>query len=183
MRSASSDLSAQIKAAKAANPDSMIALSYPPDTFMLTEQSIANDFNPKLQFPRRRHGLPELQGQVRRQGQRHLRPRRLGSERPRHEGVLRAPQGREQGPGAGPLGQRRTPTPGCRCCSRRSSVSARSTVPRSCRRCKTGTFKTVQRRPEAPRQSRRQRLARRPVAGRRVLRHCAATGPAPSSRW
>ena len=44
------DLSAQITAAKAAKPDSMIALSYPPDTFMLTEQSAANDFNPKLKF-------------------------------------------------------------------------------------------------------------------------------------
>ena len=28
----------------------MIALSYPPDTFMLTEQAIANDFNPKMRF-------------------------------------------------------------------------------------------------------------------------------------
>jgi branched-chain amino acid transport system substrate-binding protein len=46
----SADLSAQIKAAKAANPDVMIAFSYPPDTFMLTEQSIANDFNPKVKF-------------------------------------------------------------------------------------------------------------------------------------
>ena len=45
-----SDLSAQIKAAKAADPDTMIAFSYPPDTFMLTEQSIANDFNPKVKF-------------------------------------------------------------------------------------------------------------------------------------
>jgi branched-chain amino acid transport system substrate-binding protein len=44
------DLSAQIKAAKAAEPDVMIALSYPPDTFMLTEQSMANDFNPKIKF-------------------------------------------------------------------------------------------------------------------------------------
>jgi branched-chain amino acid transport system substrate-binding protein len=44
------DLSTQIKAAKAANPDTMIALSYPPDTLMLTEQSIANDFNPKIKF-------------------------------------------------------------------------------------------------------------------------------------
>ncbi len=44
------DLSAQIKAAKGANPDTMLALSYPPDTFMLTEQSIANDFNPKMKF-------------------------------------------------------------------------------------------------------------------------------------
>jgi branched-chain amino acid transport system substrate-binding protein len=45
-----SDLSAQIKAAKAANPDIMIAFSYPPDTFMLTEQAAANDFNPKFKF-------------------------------------------------------------------------------------------------------------------------------------
>ena len=45
-----SDLSAQIKAAKAAAPDTMIAFSYPPDTFMLTEQSIANDFSPKVKF-------------------------------------------------------------------------------------------------------------------------------------
>lgn len=44
------DLSAQINAAKAANPDSLIAISYPPDTFMLTEQSIANGFTPKLRF-------------------------------------------------------------------------------------------------------------------------------------
>jgi branched-chain amino acid transport system substrate-binding protein len=28
----------------------MIALSYPPDTFMITEQSLANDFNPKIKF-------------------------------------------------------------------------------------------------------------------------------------
>jgi branched-chain amino acid transport system substrate-binding protein len=45
-----SDLSAQIKAAKAAAPDTMVAFSYPPDTFMLTEQSIANDFSPKVKF-------------------------------------------------------------------------------------------------------------------------------------
>jgi branched-chain amino acid transport system substrate-binding protein len=45
-----SDLSTQIKAAKAAGPDSMIALSYPPDTFMITEQSLANDFKPKVRF-------------------------------------------------------------------------------------------------------------------------------------
>jgi branched-chain amino acid transport system substrate-binding protein len=28
----------------------MIALSYPPDTFMITEQSLANDFKPKIRF-------------------------------------------------------------------------------------------------------------------------------------
>lgn len=44
------DLTTEIKAAKAAGPDSMIALSYPPDTFMLTEQSFANGFNPKIRF-------------------------------------------------------------------------------------------------------------------------------------
>jgi branched-chain amino acid transport system substrate-binding protein len=44
------DLSAQVNAAKAANPDSMIAISYPPDTFMLTEQTIANGFTPKVRF-------------------------------------------------------------------------------------------------------------------------------------
>jgi branched-chain amino acid transport system substrate-binding protein len=46
----SADLSAQIKAAKAADPDIMIAFSYPPDTFMLTEQALANDFNPKVKY-------------------------------------------------------------------------------------------------------------------------------------
>jgi branched-chain amino acid transport system substrate-binding protein len=44
------DLSTEIKAAKAANPDTMIALSYPPDTFMLTEQAAANGFSPKIRF-------------------------------------------------------------------------------------------------------------------------------------
>jgi branched-chain amino acid transport system substrate-binding protein len=44
------DLSAQIKAAKAAGADTLIALSYPPDTFMLTEQMLLNGFNPKIRF-------------------------------------------------------------------------------------------------------------------------------------
>ena len=44
------DLSAQIKAAKTANPDTLIAVSYPPDTFMITEQAMLNDFNPKMKF-------------------------------------------------------------------------------------------------------------------------------------
>lgn len=44
------DLSAQINAAKAAKPDTLIAISYPPDTFMITEQSIANAFTPKVRF-------------------------------------------------------------------------------------------------------------------------------------
>jgi branched-chain amino acid transport system substrate-binding protein len=45
-----SDLSVQIKAAKASGADTMVAFSYPPDTFMLTEQSIANDYNPKIKY-------------------------------------------------------------------------------------------------------------------------------------
>ena len=94
------DLSTEIKAAKAANPDTLIALSYPPDTFMLTEQSIANDFNPKIRFLGVGVGLPELQGQVRRQGERHLRPRRLGPQRAGHEGLLRASQGPAANKGA-----------------------------------------------------------------------------------
>jgi branched-chain amino acid transport system substrate-binding protein len=44
------DLSTQIKAAKATEPGSLIALSYPPDTFMITEQSLAAGFNPKIKF-------------------------------------------------------------------------------------------------------------------------------------
>ncbi len=44
------DLSTQINAAKATGPDSFIALSYPPDTVMITEQSLAADFKPKIQF-------------------------------------------------------------------------------------------------------------------------------------
>lgn len=44
------DLSAQINAAKGAKPDTLIAISYPPDTFMITEQSIANGFTPKVRF-------------------------------------------------------------------------------------------------------------------------------------
>ena len=28
----------------------MVAFSYPPDTFMLTEQATTNDFNPKVKF-------------------------------------------------------------------------------------------------------------------------------------
>lgn len=44
------DFSAAVKAAKAANPDTMLALTYPEDTFMLTEQAMANGFNPKIRF-------------------------------------------------------------------------------------------------------------------------------------
>jgi branched-chain amino acid transport system substrate-binding protein len=44
------DLSTQINAAKASGADSFIALSYPPDTMMITEQSLAAGFKPKVQF-------------------------------------------------------------------------------------------------------------------------------------
>lgn len=45
-----SDLSAQIRAAAATKPDTFIAWSYPPDTFMLTEQSAAAGFAPKVRL-------------------------------------------------------------------------------------------------------------------------------------
>jgi branched-chain amino acid transport system substrate-binding protein len=44
------DLSEQIQAAKAAEPDILLAWSYPPDTFLITEQALANDFNPKFKL-------------------------------------------------------------------------------------------------------------------------------------
>jgi branched-chain amino acid transport system substrate-binding protein len=44
------DLSGQIKSAKAQNPDSFIAFSYPRDTIMMTEAAQVNGFNPKMFF-------------------------------------------------------------------------------------------------------------------------------------
>ena len=146
-----SDLSTQIKAAKAAGPDTMIALSYPPDTFMITEQSLANDFKPKIRFLGVGSGVPALQGQVRRQDRRRLQPRRLGPERPGHAGLLRAPQGLHRRQGARPLGERRH--------LRRLAGAAAGDRERGRDRprqdpgqeLKTGTFKTVAGRPEARR--------------------------------
>lgn len=42
------DLSPLLKKIKAANPDALIAITYPPDTMMITEQSRVIDLNPKL---------------------------------------------------------------------------------------------------------------------------------------
>jgi branched-chain amino acid transport system substrate-binding protein len=42
------DLSPLLKKIKAANPDALIAVTYPPDAFMITEQSMVIDLNPKL---------------------------------------------------------------------------------------------------------------------------------------
>ena len=127
-----SDLSAQIKAAKAANPDIMIAFSYPPDTFMLTEQAMANDFNPKFKFLSVGVAFPSYKGKFGDKIRRHLRPRRLGPERARRQGVRRAPQGREQGR-AGPLGllQHLRRVAGAAAGDR--AAWARSTAPRSSR--------------------------------------------------
>ncbi len=84
--------------------------------------------------PGRRLGLPQLQGQVRRQGERHPGSRRLRSGRAGHEGVFRAPQGREQGPGARPLGQPQHLRRVAGAAAGDRDASARSTTPRSCRR-------------------------------------------------
>jgi branched-chain amino acid transport system substrate-binding protein len=45
-----SDLTNEVKAAKASGADTFIAASYPPDTFMLTGTSIAQTYNPKIYY-------------------------------------------------------------------------------------------------------------------------------------
>jgi branched-chain amino acid transport system substrate-binding protein len=45
-----SDLTNEIKEAKASGADTFIAYSYPPDTFMLTGTAIAQGFNPKIYY-------------------------------------------------------------------------------------------------------------------------------------
>jgi branched-chain amino acid transport system substrate-binding protein len=44
------DLQPLIREAMAANPDAFVAMSYPPDTFMLTEQCQIVGFNPKFMY-------------------------------------------------------------------------------------------------------------------------------------
>lgn len=46
----SSDLQPVIREAMAANPDAFVAMSYPPDTFMLTEQAQIIGFNPQIMY-------------------------------------------------------------------------------------------------------------------------------------
>ena len=128
-----SDLSAQIKAAKAAAPDTMIAFSYPPDTFMLTEQSIANDFNPKVKFLGVGVAFPNYKGKF---GDKVNGTFGLGAWNPNGpgmQGLVRAPQGPDTRPGAGSLGELQHLRRAAGRCSRRSSRSARSTDPRSSR--------------------------------------------------
>ena len=45
-----SDLQPLVREAMATNPDAFIAFSYPPDTFMLTEQCQIVGFNPQLMY-------------------------------------------------------------------------------------------------------------------------------------
>ncbi len=120
----------------------MIAFSYPPDTFMLTEQSIANDFNPKVKFLGVGVAFPSYKGKF---GDKVNGIFGLGAWDPNGPGVKdyfarHKAVNKGRSPTAGPAP---TPTPGCRCCSRRSSASARSTAPRSSQEIKTGTFKTI----------------------------------------
>jgi branched-chain amino acid transport system substrate-binding protein len=46
----SADLQPLIREAMAANPDALVAMSYPPDTFMLTEQCQIVGFSPKFMY-------------------------------------------------------------------------------------------------------------------------------------
>jgi len=68
---AAPDLSPLLKKIKAANPDALVAVTYPPDAFMITEQSMVIDLNPKLfclgiggAMPvfRNKFGAPKLEG-------------------------------------------------------------------------------------------------------------------------
>lgn len=45
-----SDLQPVLREAMAANPDAFVAMSYPPDTFMLTEQAQIVGFNPQIMY-------------------------------------------------------------------------------------------------------------------------------------
>ena len=60
-----SDLQPLVREVMATNPDALIAFSYPPDTFMLTEQCQIVGFNPTDHVSGDRHPLPRLQGEVR----------------------------------------------------------------------------------------------------------------------
>ena len=86
-------------------PTAMIAISYPPDTFMITEQSIANDFKPKVRFLGVGSAFPNYKGKFGDKVDGIFGLGGLDPDRAGHEGLLRPPQGREQGPGARPLGQ------------------------------------------------------------------------------
>jgi ABC-type branched-subunit amino acid transport system substrate-binding protein len=101
------DLSEQIQAAKAAGPDSLLArlvlsARHIPDHRAGARKRLQSEI--QARFGRRR--LPDLQGKVRRQDQWVVQSRRAQPQGACDQGMVRAPQGGEQGCRARPLGQR-----------------------------------------------------------------------------
>ena len=76
-----SDLQPLIREVMASKPEAFIAFSYPPDTFLLVEQAQTVGFNPQVFYLAIGSAFPDLQGQVRKQCQRHPDLRRHGSVR------------------------------------------------------------------------------------------------------
>ena len=75
-----SDLQPLIREVMASNPDAFIAFSYPPDTFMLTEQSRIVGFNPQILYAAIGSAFPDYKSEVRQQRQRHPDLRRNGPD-------------------------------------------------------------------------------------------------------
>ena len=98
------DLQPIIKDAQAGNPDVFVAFSYPPDTIGLTDQSKIAGFSPEGVLRRRRHRVPAVQAEVRRQRRRRDGHRRLERRPAEPQEIHRASQG-GRGPRAGPLGE------------------------------------------------------------------------------
>jgi ABC-type branched-subunit amino acid transport system substrate-binding protein len=140
-----SDLTNEVKEAKASGADTFIAYSYPPDTFMLTGTSATQGYTPKVfhvgvgtafaaygaNFKTRRRVCWAWAAGIRR-----CRARRNTCN------------GRRRCSAATPTaGPRRSPTPACRCWSRRSRRPARSIA----RKCSTPSPTTGPGRPSSGR--------------------------------
>ena len=132
------DFSQLVNEAKALNPDVFIAFSYPPDTLGITEQARDRRLQSEGLLHRRRHRVSALQAAVRRQRRRRDGHRRLERRRPAIKDYL-ARHGRRRPTAPSRIaGRARSPMPACRCCSRRSNASARSTARQSSRSCRPG---------------------------------------------
>ena len=88
-----SDLTNEIKEAKASGADTFIAYSYPPDTFMLTNTAITQGYNPKAFYTARGHRLRRLRRQLQGKGEWRAGSRRLGSVAAGRTGVRPASDG------------------------------------------------------------------------------------------
>ena len=92
----SSDLTNEIKEAKAAGADSFVAYSYPPDTFMLTNTAVTQSYNPKVFHVGVGTAFAALRRRQQGEGGRRHGTWRLGSERSRRRGLPEAAGRRDQ---------------------------------------------------------------------------------------